>query len=325
MGAIVKEGVTSFKLFMAYPGALMVDDETIFRAMLRAGEIGALVQMHCEVGLAMTPIIERALKEGKTAPIYHALTRPEAAEASATERTIALAELAGVPAYIVHVSCERAVDYIRQARDRNQPIYAETCTQYLALTEDHLRGKPGDEFDGAKYVCSPPLRPAYHQEHLWKALRNHDLEVVATDHCPFKMEGQKDMGRNDFTKIPNGLPTIETRMYLLWEGVRQKKISLNRFVEISSTAPAKIFGMYPKKGTLAVGADADIVVWDPERPYDLSQKNLHQRADYSPFEGKTGIGAPAQVLSRGEVIVDNGQTLGKKGRGQFVRRSTFSL
>ncbi len=329
MAKVVKEGVTSFKLFMAYPGSLMLDDEGIFRTMLRAGELGALISMHAEVGLAMAPIIERALAEGKTAPIYHALTRPEVAEASATERTIALAELAGVPAYIVHLTCERALARVREARDRGLPIHAETCPQYLFLTEDALRGKPpgeGDgEFDGAKYVCSPPLRPGYHHEHLWRGLRNHDLEVVATDHCPFRQQGQKEMGRGNFAKIPNGMPSIETRLYLLWEAVREGRISMNRFVEITSTAPAKLFGLYPRKGNVSVGADADLVIWDPNRTYDLSQKNMHSRADYSPYEGRTVSGAPTHVFSRGELIVENDRFLGKKGRGHFLRRATFGL
>jgi dihydropyrimidinase len=325
MGAIVKEVVTSFKLFMAYPGVLLLDDQSIFRAMLRAGELGALICMHAETGLPIDVLIERALKAGHTAPIYHALTRPEAAEATGTERAIALAEMAKVPVYIVHLSAQRALERVMEARDRGLPAYAETCPQYLFCSEDDLRGKAGDEFEGAKFVCTPPLRPRHHHDHLWRGLRNHDLQVVSTDHCPFCMKGQKELGRNDFSKIPNGMPGIETRLHLLYEGVRDGRISLNRFVEITSTAPAKIFGLYPRKGTIAVGADADIVVWDPQKRFELSHKNLHMRADYAPFEGKTVIGAPAQVLSRGELIVDNDKGLGRKGRGQFIRRSTFSL
>jgi dihydropyrimidinase len=329
MGAMVREGITSFKLFMAYPGVLLLDDQSIFRAMLRAGELGALICMHAETGLPIDVLVERAIKAGHTAPIYHALTRPEAAEATGTERAIALAEMAKVPVYIVHLSAQRALERVMEARDRGLPAYAETCPQYLFCSEDDLRGKPpgqGEgEFEGAKFVCTPPLRPKHHHDHLWRGLKNHDLQVVSTDHCPFCMKGQKELGRNDFSKIPNGMPGIETRLHLLYEGVRDGRISLNRFVEITSTAPAKIFGLYPKKGTIAVGADADVVVWDPEKRFELSHKNLHMRADYAPFEGKTVIGAPSQVLSRGEVIVDNDKLLGHKGRGQFVRRGTFSL
>src|SRR5206468_2289542 len=222
----------------------------------------------------------------------------------------------------VHLSAERALKQVVEARDRGLPAYAETCPQYLFCSQDDL-ARPG--FEGAKFVCTPPLRPKEMQEDLWRGLRNHDLQVVSTDHCPFCMKGQKELGRNDFSKIPNGMPGIETRLHLLYEGVRDGRISLNRFVEITSTAPAKIFGLYPKKGTIAVGADADVVVWDPEKRFQLSHKNLHMRADYAPFEGKTVIGAPSQVFSRGELIVDENHTVGRKGRGQFVRRGTFSL
>jgi dihydropyrimidinase len=325
MASIVREGVTSFKLFMAYPGVLLLDDQSIFRAMLRAGEIGALITMHAETGLPIDVIVQRALAEGKRAPIYHALTRPEAAEATGTERALALAEMAHVPVYIVHLSAQRALERVREARDRGQPAYAETCPQYLFLSEDDLRGSPNDEFEGAKFVCTPPLRPKHHHDHLWRGLNNYDLQVVATDHCPFCMKDQKELGRGDFSKIPNGMPGVETRLYLLWEGVREKKISLNRFVEITSTAPAKIFGLYPRKGTLAVGADADVVVWDPEKRHVLSQKTLHMRVDYSPLEGREVTGAPSAVLQRGRTIVKDGEFLGKAGQGQFLRRGTWSL
>jgi dihydropyrimidinase len=325
MGQLVKEGVTSFKLFMAYPGVFLLDDQSIFKAMLRAGELGALICMHAETGLPIDVLVERAIKAGHTAPIYHALTRPEAAEATGTERALALAEMAKVPVYIVHLSAQRALERVRESRDRGLPAYAETCPQYLFLSEDALRGKPGDEFEGAKYVCTPPLRPAHHHDHLWRGLRNYDLQVVSTDHCPFCMKGQKELGKGDFSKIPNGMPGIETRLHLMYEGVREGRISLNRFVEITSTAPAKIFGLYPRKGTLAVGADADVVIWDPEKRFELSHKNLHMKADYASYEGKVVVGAPDKVFSRGELVVDGDKLLGKKGRGQFVKRSTFSL
>src|SRR5260221_6351135 len=218
MAAMVREGVTSFKMFMAYPGVFLVDDQQIFRAMLRAGELGALITMHAEIGLPIDVLVQRALSQGHTAPVYHALTRPEVAEATGTERAIALAEMAHVPVYMVHLSAQRALERVMEARDRGLPVDAETCPQYLFCSEDDLRGKPGDEFEGAKFVCTPPLRPKHHHEHLWRGLRNHDLQVVSTDHCPFCMKGQKELGRNDFSKIPNGMPGIETRLHLLYEG-----------------------------------------------------------------------------------------------------------
>jgi dihydropyrimidinase len=327
MSSIVREGVTSFKMFMAYPGVFLVDDQQIFKAMLRAGELGALITMHAEIGLPIDVLVQRAIAEGHTAPVYHALTRSEVAEATGTERAIALAEMAKVPVYMVHLSAQRALERVMEARDRGLPAYAETCPQYLFLTEDHLRGEPGNEWKGAGYVCTPPLRPAHHHDHLWRGLRNYDLSVVATDHCPFCMKDQKELGRGDFSKIPNGMPGVETRLHLLWEGVTKGKISMNRFVEITSTAPAKIFGMYGKKGTLAPGADADVVVWDPNKKFELSKKNLHMKVDYSPFEGHTVPGSASHVFSRGELIVQNDQWVAKKqkGRGQFIRRGTFGL
>jgi dihydropyrimidinase len=329
MAAMVREGITSFKMFMAYPGVFLVDDQQIFRAMLRAGELGALITMHAEIGLPIDVLVQRALAQGHTAPVYHALTRPEVAEATGTERALALAEMAKVPVYMVHLSAQRALERVMEARDRGQAAFAETCPQYLFCSEDDLRGDggPDGEWKGAGFVCTPPLRPRHHHDHLWRGLANYDLQVVATDHCPFCMKDQKELGRGDFSKIPNGMPGVETRLYLLWEGVRDKRISINRFVEITSTAPAKIFGMYPKKGTLAVGADADVVVWDPEKEHVLSQRTLHMRVDYSPFEGRTIVGAPSAVLSRGELIIQDGAWVApkKQGRGQFVRRGTFNL
>jgi dihydropyrimidinase len=331
MATLVREGVTSFKMFMAYPGVFLVDDQQIFRAMQRAGELGALITMHAEIGLPIDVLVQQALAAGRTAPIYHALTRPEVAEATGTERAIALAEMAGVPVYMVHLSAQRALERVMEARDRGLPTYAETCPQYLFCTEDDLRGDPagGAEgaWKGAGYVCTPPLRPRHHHDHLWRGLRNYDLQVVATDHCPFCMKDQKELGRGDFSKIPNGMPGVETRLHLLWEGVTQGKISMNRFVEITATAPAKLFGLYPRKGSLAIGADADIVVWDPRRALRLGLDTLHMRVDYSPFEGRVVPGSPSHVLSRGELIVQNDQWVGKtkQGRGQFVRRGTFAL
>ncbi len=327
MAALVREGITSFKMFMAYPGVFLVDDQQIFRAMLRAGELGALITMHAEIGLPIDVLVQKALAAGHTAPVYHALTRPEIAEATGTERALALAEMAKVPVYMVHLSAQRALERVMEARDRGLPAYAETCPQYLFCSEDDLRGTDGDEWKGAGYVCTPPLRPRHHHDHLWRGLRNYDLQTVATDHCPFCMKDQKELGRGDFSKIPNGMPGVETRLHLLWEGVRDGRISMNRFVEITATAPAKIFGLYPKKGTIAIGTDADIVVWDPNREKTLGVKTLHMRVDYSPFEGRKIIGCPSAVLSRGELVVKDDLWVAKQvqGRGNFLKRGTFAL
>ncbi|MDF2696064.1 MAG: Dihydropyrimidinase, partial [Labilithrix sp.] len=284
MGRIVSEGVTSFKMFMAYPGVLHVDDGQIFRGMQRACELGALICMHAENGIPIDILVQQALAKGHTAPIYHALTRPQIMEAEGTHRAICLAEMAGAPVYMVHLSATRALEQVVQARDRGLPAYAETCPQYLFLSQDDL-ARP--DFEGAKYVCTPALRPASMQEDLWRGLKTHDLQVVSTDHCPFCQKGQKELGKDNFAKIPNGMPGVETRLYLLWDGgVRAGRISMNRFVEITSTAPAKIFGLYPRKGTIAVGADADVLVWDGEKRHELSERTLHMRVDYSPYEGR---------------------------------------
>ena len=323
MGTLVSEGITSFKLFMAYPGVLYVDDGQIVRAMQRARDLGGLICMHAENGIALDVLIEQALARGETAPKYHSLSRPQVAEAEGTHRALCLAEMVGAPVYIVHLSAPRALDKVVEARDRGMPVFAETCPQYLFCSFDDL-DQPG--FEGAKFVCTPPLRPKEMQADLWRGLRTNDLQVVSTDHCPFCMKGQKELGLESFAKIPNGMPGVETRMYLLWDGgVRTGKISMNRFVEITSTAPAKIFGMYPHKGTVAVGAHADLVVWDGDKEHTLSQKTLHMRIDYSPFEGRKVTGAPTHVLSRGEVVIENGTFVGKPGRGRFLKRSTFSV
>ena len=323
MGSLVKDGITSFKLFMAYPGVLMTDDGQIFRAMQRARDLGALICMHPENGLAIAILVQQAVAKGHTAPKYHSLSRPQIAEAEGTHRAIALAEMAGAPVYIVHLSAPRALDQVTEARDRGLPVYAETCPQYLFCSFDDLAR---EGFEGAKFVCTPPLRPKEMQADLWRGLKTNDLQVVSTDHCPFCMKGQKELGRESFAKIPNGMPGIETRLYLLWDGgVRTGKISMNRFVEITSTAPAKIYGLYPKKGTLAIGADADVLVWDGDKEHVLSDKTLHMRVDYSPFEGQRVKGAATHVLSRGKLVVENGAYVGKIGDGRFVKRSTFGL
>ena len=323
MNSVVRDGVTSFKLFMAYPGVLMVDDGTIFKALTQTAKNGAMICMHAENGSAIDVIVKRAVAEGKTAPIYHALTRPTTAEAEAVHRAIALAEMAGAPMYIVHLSSHEALEKVAEARDRGVMAYAETCPQYLLLSLEDMKQMP--DFEGAKVVFTPPLREKWNQDKLWEGLRNNNLQIVSTDHCPFCFKDQKQLGRGDFTKIPNGGPGIENRLQLLFEhGVNRKRISVNRWVEITSTAPAKMFGLYPRKGTLAAGSDADIVIWDPHAEHVLSAKTHHMRVDYSMFEGWKIKGNARTVLSRGEVIVDNGQWHGKAGRGQFIKRATYA-
>jgi dihydropyrimidinase len=319
MDTLVREGVTSFKLFMAYPGVFMSDDATIFRALLRTGKNGGTICMHAENGGVIDVLVKKALAEGKTAPKYHALTRPARAEAEATHRAIAMAEMADVPIYIVHLSAPEALEMVTEARDRGLPAFAETCPQYLFLSYENYE-EPG--FEGAKYVMSPPLRPKEGQERLWRGLAFNDLQAISTDHCPFCMKEQKTLGQDDFSKIPNGAPGIETRMSLVYDGgVRQGRISLNRFVELTSTSPAKIFGLFPRKGTIAPGSDADIVIFDPSRTTTLKAKNLHMKVDYNPYEGRTVTGVTETVLSRGRVIIDNGKFTGKPGAGSFLKRS----
>jgi len=320
MGEIVREGVTSFKVFMAYPGVFLMDDGAIFQVMQRSGEIGATVCMHAENGLVIDVLVKQALARGETAPKYHATTRPPRAEAEATHRAIALAEMAGVPVYIVHLSAAEALAEVTAARDRGLPAFAETCPQYLFLSTENYE-EPG--FEGAKYVMSPPLRDKAKQKDLWRGLAGNDLQVVSTDHCPFCFKDGKQMGKNDFSKIPNGAPGIENRMSLIYDGgVAGGHFSANRWVELCSTAPAKIFGLFPKKGTVAPGSDADLVVFDPEATATISAKTHHMNVDYNPYEGRRVKGIAETVLSRGEPIVEKGKFTGKPGRGQYVRRAT---
>ena len=319
MDALVRQGVTSFKLFMAYPGVFMLDDASIFRAMLRTGKNGGTICMHAENGGVIDVLVKKALAEGKTAPKYHALTRPARAEAEATHRAIALAEMADVPVYIVHLSAAEALEMVTEARDRGLPAYAETCPQYLFLSYDNYE-EPG--FAGAKYVMSPPLRPKETQDKLWRGLAFNDLQAISTDHCPFCMKEQKELGVGDFSKIPNGAPGIETRMSLVYDGgVRQGRISLNRWVELTSTSPAKIFGLFPRKGTIAPGSDADIVVFNPEKKTTLSAKTLHMKVDYNPYEGREVMGVSETVISRGKVVIENGKFVGRAGAGAFLTRA----
>lgn len=322
MNDLVHDGVTSFKLFMAYPGVFMLDDGSILKALQTTSRNGGMVCMHAENGSAIDVIVQQALAEGKKAPKYHALTRPTTAEAEATARAIALAEMAGAPIYIVHLSCNDALEKVREARDRGLPVYAETCPQYLYLSIENF-DVPG--FEGAKYVFTPPLREKWHQEKLWNGLKRDHLQVVSTDHCPFCFKEQKELGKDDFTKIPNGGPGVEHRMSLIYSGgVAGGRFSANRFVELVSTTPAKLFGLYPRKGTIAVGSDADIVIFDPKRKHTISAKTHHMRVDYSMFEGIEVTGMPDVVLSRGRVIVDKDKFLGRAGQGEFLRRATYA-
>lgn len=320
---IANEGVTSFKLFMAYPGVLLVDDATIFRAMSLAGEHGGLICMHAENGVVINEIVSRALAEGKTGPKYHALTRPTKAEAEGVNRSIALAEMAGSPVYIVHLSCYDALRKVQEARDLGVPAFAETCPQYLFLDYTDYE-KPG--FEGAKYVMTPPLREKWNQEKLWAGLKMNDLQVISTDHCPFCFKEQKELGIDDFSKIPNGGPGVENRMSLVYNGgVVGGYINVNRFVELTSTSAAKIFGLFPRKGTIAVGSDADIVIFDPNEEVTISAKTHHMKVDYNCYEGMRVQGVTKTVLSRGKLIIDNGKYIGNTGDGQFIKRSTVQL
>ena len=319
MDALVREGVPSFKLFMAYPGRLMLDDGAIFRALLRTRENGGQVSIHAENGRVIDVLVKRALAAGHTAPAFHAVTRPASAEAEAVHRAIALAEMAGAPVYLVHLSTARAADEVGTARRRGLRVLGETCPQYLLLSEERYQ-EPG--FAAAAYVMSPPLRTTADQDRLWRALSTGELDVVATDHCPFMMRGQKEIGLGDFSKIPNGAPGIEFRMSLLYDGgVRSGRMSLTRFVEVTSTAPARVFGLYPRKGTIAAGSDADLVIFDPNRTARISAATHHMRVDYNPYEGRDVTGVAETVLSRGRTIVEHGRFVGRAGSGAFLRRT----
>jgi len=317
MYTLMDEGITSFKLFMAYPGVFLADDATIFRAMSAAGARGGLICMHAENGIVINEIIKRFLADGRTAPKYHALTRPTIAEAEGVHRAIAIAEMAESPVYIVHLSCTDALNKVREARDRGIPAFAETCPQYLFHSIDDY----GDDFKGARYVMTPPLREKHNHAELWKGLKMDDLQVISTDHCPFCMKEQKELGKDDFSRIPNGAPGVENRMSLIYNGgVVGNRISLNRFVELTSTAAAKMFGLFPKKGTIAVGSDADLVIFDPEKEHTFGVDAEHMNVDYSSYEGWKMKGKVETVLSRGRVIIENGEHKGKAGDGQFLKR-----
>ena len=333
MRRLADEGVTSYKMFMAYPGVLYVDDGTLFRAMRKAGEDGTLVCMHAENGIVIDEIVKIALAEGKTSPKYHALTRPTRMEAEGVHRSIAIAEVAGVPVYIVHLSSADALEQVTLARDRGAQVFAETCPQYLFLDISHYdrpSGRsPGDreDFEGAKYVMTPPLREKWNQEHLWRGLGFGDLQSISTDHCPFCFKDQKALGIDDFSKIPNGAPGVENRLSLVYNGgVAGGRLSVNKFVELTSTAAAKLFGLFPKKGTIAVGSDADIVVFNPDRRETISVDNLHthhMNVDYNTYEGMEVQGIAEVVISRGRVVVEDNVWHGRAGGGNFIKRGLF--
>jgi dihydropyrimidinase len=317
MKTCVDAGVNSFKMFMAYPGVFYATDGEILRAMNQAADIGGLIMMHAENGIAIDELVAKALAEGRGDPVEHGLTRPPELEGEATSRAITLAKVTGSPLYIVHLSAAHALHAVAQARDTGQNVFAETCPQYLYLSIEDL-AKP--DFEGAKYVASPPLRTKEHQHAMWQGLRTNDLSVVSTDHCPFCFVEQKELGRGDFSKIPNGMPGVEHRMDLLHQGVVAGEISLARWVEISSTTPARMFGLYPRKGTISPGSDADIVIYDPKATQTLSVDTHHMNVDYSAYEGMEITGRVDTVLSRGRVIIDGGQFHGATGHGQFLAR-----
>ncbi|SDJ56946.1 dihydropyrimidinase [Streptomyces indicus] len=319
MDLLVEEGVSSFKLFMAYPGVFYSDDGQILRAMQRAAANGGMIMMHAENGIAIDVLVEQALQRGETDPRYHGEVRKALLEAEATHRAIKLAQVTGAPLYVVHVSAEQAVAELARARDEGLPVFGETCPQYLFLSTDNL-AEP--DFEGAKYVCSTPLRPKEHQAALWRGLRTDDLQVVSTDHCPFCFVGQKELGRGDFSKIPNGMPGVENRMDLLHQAVVEGRITRRRWIEIACATPARMFGLYGKKGTIAPGADADVVIYDPHAEQVMSAETHHMNVDYSAYEGKRVTGQVETVLSRGELVIDKREFVGRAGHGAYLARGT---
>ena len=321
LATLPDQGVTSYKLFMAYKGALMVDDETLFRTMEVAARTGALVMVHAENGDAIDVLVKQALAAGNTAPHYHALTRPPETEGEATNRAIQLARVAGAPLYVVHVSCREAVEPIARAREAGWDVWGETCTQYFFIDYTYLE-RPN--FEGAKYVYTPPPRAIENQDVLWHAVRSDILSAISTDHCAFLWDGQKSMGKDDFSKIPNGGPGLENRLHMIHEfGVRTGRLSLNRMVELLATNPAKLFGLYPRKGTIAPGSDADIVIFDPEKRHLITAETQHSKTDYNLYEGTEVTGSPEIVFLRGNVLVDNGELVAEPGVGEFVERAAF--
>ena len=326
MDTLIDEGITSFKLFMAYPGVFYSDDAQILKAMQKSAETGLLTMMHAENGPAIDVLAEQLYAQGKTGPYYHGIARAWQMEEEATHRSIMIANLTGAPLYVVHVSAKQAVEQIATARDRGQNVFGETCPQYLYLSLEEQLGASSSEFggfEGAKWVCSTPLRSRAegHQDHMWQALRTNDLQMVSTDHCPFCMKEQKELGRGDFRAIPNGIGSIEHRMDLMYAGVVSGQISLSRWVELTSTTPARMFGLYGRKGVIQPGADADLVIYDPNGHTSIGlEKTHHMNMDYSAWEGYEIDGHVDWVMSRGAVVVDETGYVGTKGHGQFLKR-----
>lgn len=320
---MVALGVPSFKCFLAYKGALMINDGALYRILLKSRSAGALVMIHAENGDVLDVLIKDFLTQGKTEPKYHALSRPPEAEGEATGRGIAIAQMAKAPIYIVHLSCKEALEKVKPARGARFPVFAETCPQYLLLSyQNYLE----PDFEGAKYVMSPPLRDRSNWKVLWKGLADGDLQIVSTDHCPFNFKGQKEMGRDNFAAIPNGAPGIEHRLSLLFsEGVNKNRITVNRFVDLVSASPAKLFGLFPEKGTVAVGSDADLVLFDPKASFKISAMTQHQNVDYTPYEGFKGKGVAKVVIANGQIIVREGEFLGKPGAGRYLKRKPFRI
>ncbi len=351
--SLVDEGITSLKLFMAYKNVLQIDDGTLYRAMMQAAKHGMIVMVHAENCDVEEQLRLQLLAEKKFAPIYHYSSRPPEIEGEATNRAAVMSGMTGCPLYVVHVTCEPAVAAIRHARSLGYPVMGETCVQYFHITRDKHLGAKG--FEGAKYVCSPPVRNPEHHAVLWQAVKDSTLQVVSTDHCDFWYDGGKgpweewakkhnggkwieyekqnpkfrrpgkELGKGNWSKIPNGLPGIEDRLIVMWHlGVNSGKISPTRFVELNCTNPAKIFGCYPRKGTLAVGSDADILVWDPNQRRTISAKTHHMRCDYNLYEGMKVKGGPVQVYQRGKKLVDGEAWHGQNGAGQFIRRAAHA-
>lgn len=320
---LVEEGITSIKLFMAYKGELMVRDDEMYKLMKAAGRAGILTNVHCENGDVIEQLVQQYVETGMTDPIYHAYSRPPELEAEAVYRAATIAQMAKAPLYVVHVSCKQSLEVINCARKQGAVVYAETCPHYLTLDiQDLMR----PDFEGAKYVCSPPLREPEHKKALWDGLADHAVQTIGSDHCPFLFEGQKTLGKGDFSKIPNGVPTIEDSFAVVFHyGVSEGQIPVTKFVEIMSTNPAKLFGLYPRKGTIAVGSDADLVIFDPSQRKTISKRTQYQNTDYNLFEGMEVQGQIVAVLSRGEIIVRDGQVIGPNGRGRFVPRRAHSV
>ena len=318
MPVMIDDGFPSFKVYMTY-GDKIVNDAGLLRMLEITGEHGGLVYVHCENDCAVNHLIERHLAAGKTGPAYHAPSRPPAVEAEATHRAIMLAGLAGSPLCIAHVTSSGAARHVADARERGKPVAAETCPQYLVLDDSVY--DPDGGFEVAKFVCSPPMRAAEHREVLWEALAEGSIQQVSSDHAPFHYENQKTTGRDNFTRIPNGLPGIETRLPLVFTGgVTAGRLSPQRFVEVTATNPARIFGMYPRKGTLEVGADADLIVVDPDAEVEIDAARMHSAVDYNPYQGLRVRGFPTWTLSRGEMIVERGEPMPPRGRGRLARR-----